>query len=228
MRQENGPRLLRDPLERSAIGGQSSSGSIETSGAVGLPTSEVLERARVALQVAAASDGVTPEARLSLSDEDRDALHATLAWRQQELVRLRHERRAPDGWLDGVRELIYLASPISTYPTYRYDLALCRIEARFPAADVIPARRERRDSADWLARWPATVRTLDRLVYFPAADRTIGAGVAREVIDAYALRLPVHLLDGQRLRDHSVVTWRWLAPGERARVALVLPELRRR
>jgi hypothetical protein len=48
--------------------------------------------------------------------------------------------------------------------------------------------------------------------------------VAREVADAAALGLPIQLLDGERLRDHGRVRWRWLEPGDRARVAVVLPE----
>jgi hypothetical protein len=118
-------------------------------------------------------------------------------------------------------ERIYITSPVSTYRERRYDVAVAAIGARFPSSKLIVARNLWTDSADWLRRWPDILHTLDRLVYFLAADRTIGAGVAREVADAYALGLPVCLLDGGRLRDHSRVRWRWLAPGNRARVAFV-------
>ena len=133
------------------------------------------------------------------------------------------------------RERVYVASPISTYqsPRYgralwyqspRYGRALDLIAAHHPGAELLPARSLYADSFDWVECWPAILATLDRLVYFTAEDRTIGAGVAREVTDVAALGLPIHLLDGNRLRDHARVTWRWLPAGDRARVTLVLQE----
>ena len=139
-------------------------------------------------------------------------------------ARSRGPRRRTPNRRQAHRERVYVASPISTYQSPRYGRALDLIAAHHPGAELLPARWLYADSFDWLECWPAMLATLDGLVYFTAEDRTIGAGVAREVTDVAALGLPIHLLDGDRLRDHARVTWRWLPAGDRARVALVLQE----
>ncbi|HXQ58436.1 MAG TPA: hypothetical protein VN799_00010 [Acidimicrobiales bacterium] len=89
---------------------------------------------------------------------------------------------------------LYVASPVTAYGTPHRGRALAGIRAEVGAGTVIldPAVLFTTD-AEWLAEWPRLVRSLDMLVIVPAADRTVGAGVLREVSDALAHCVPVSL-----------------------------------
>ncbi len=89
---------------------------------------------------------------------------------------------------------VYVASPLTTYRTARYDAKLVQIGQRFPTATLLPARDLFRSTADWRERWPALLPTLAALVFFADIDGTIGLGVWSEVHDA-ADRIPVWYLD---------------------------------
>jgi hypothetical protein len=89
---------------------------------------------------------------------------------------------------------IYVASPLTTYRTPRYDAKLAQIGARFPAATLLPARDLFRSTAEWHEQWPLLLPTLTTLVFFTEIEGTIGLGVWSEVHDA-AEGIPVWYLD---------------------------------
>ena len=100
----------------------------------------------------------------------------------------------------GRRRCVYLAAPIPTYRTSRYAWALAQVREQFPDHELLSARDLYVSTEDWLAKWPTTLPTLDALVFIAAADRTIGAGVFREIVDARSRGLPVwHLSDSATL-----------------------------
>jgi hypothetical protein len=89
---------------------------------------------------------------------------------------------------------LYVASPVTAYdtPHRRRTLAAIREEVGAGAVILDPAVLYR-SNGEWLAAWPGVVRSLDHLVIVPAADRTVGAGVLREVADALAYSVPISL-----------------------------------
>jgi hypothetical protein len=89
---------------------------------------------------------------------------------------------------------VYVASPIGTYGLGLYDRQVAAIRRRLPRAKLILARGLFADNEDWRARWPAIVRSIDKLVFFTAPDRTIGLGVFTEIGDALNLGIPVAFL----------------------------------
>jgi len=94
----------------------------------------------------------------------------------------------------GTPERIYIASPISTYQTTRYDRMLTEIARHFPRAEILQARHLFQSTADWRRRWPQLLPTLTGLVFFSDVDSTIGLGVWSEIQDA-GDRIPVWFLD---------------------------------
>jgi hypothetical protein len=105
------------------------------------------------------------------------------------------ESIAPDVMPLGMaREVIYVASPVATYDTPRYDLMIAHAQRAFPDAKVLLARGLYRDRAHWLAIWPAHLAQLRALVYFADMDGSIGNGVFKEIADAQAQGIPVHYL----------------------------------
>jgi hypothetical protein len=95
---------------------------------------------------------------------------------------------------NGTAERVYVASPITTYQTPRYDQKLAEIAQHFPRAELLQARCLFRSTADWRRRWPQLLPTLTGLVFFANSDRTVGLGVWSEVQDAVD-RIPVWFLD---------------------------------
>lgn len=89
---------------------------------------------------------------------------------------------------------VYLASPLSTYGTERYERALESVRAKFPRASILPARDLFASNADWRERWRGIVRTLAAVVFFDDADGCIGAGTEQEITDAYRAGVPVLFL----------------------------------
>jgi len=49
---------------------------------------------------------------------------------------------------------IYIASPIATYQSPRYDQKLAQIARHFPGAEILQARHLFDSTADWRRRWP--------------------------------------------------------------------------
>lgn len=89
---------------------------------------------------------------------------------------------------------IYVASPLSTYHTTRYDRMLSRVRECFPESVILPARDLFASNADWRSRWPDILPTLDALVFFDDDAGCIGAGTERELADALAAAIPVYFL----------------------------------
>ena len=68
---------------------------------------------------------------------------------------------------------VYVASPIPTYATTRYDNFLAVVTEHHQAWEVIPARDRWRDNQDWRAGWTSLLDTLGALVAFGEPDGII-------------------------------------------------------
>jgi hypothetical protein len=73
---------------------------------------------------------------------------------------------------------------VTTFGSEALERALATVRRRFPDAEVLDGSRLFKHSADWRLKWPAVVRTLDRLIFIADQDGIIGAGVFQEVLDA--------------------------------------------
>ncbi|MCL5258699.1 MAG: hypothetical protein M1314_03030 [Firmicutes bacterium] len=115
-------------------------------------------------------------------------------------------QRAVEAKVSGVR--VYLASPIPTFWTSRYEKHLNAVRMYFHEAEILEPRNLFSANRCWLDAWPALLPTLDVLVFFDTPDGTIGAGTAREVTDALRHALPTFCLDAgglhQRFTLHIV------------------------
>ncbi len=107
--------------------------------------------------------------------------------------------------------LIYLASPIPTYTTARYDAMLEHARRAYPDSELLPARGLYLGSDHWRQTWPQHLKRITSACFFPDVDGSIGLGVHRELQDVIAACLPVHLL-----QDNGE-----LVPFERVRLILI-------
>lgn len=89
---------------------------------------------------------------------------------------------------------VYVASPIQTFATPRYDASVIRIQSHFPEAEMLPAREVFVTNAEWRKCWPALLPTLDAVVFFDDEDGCIGAGTEQEIGDAWIQGTPVFFL----------------------------------
>jgi hypothetical protein len=89
---------------------------------------------------------------------------------------------------------VYVASPLSTFLTDRYDTQLARLQKLLPNAELVPARELFTSNADWRQQWPALLRTLDVVVFFDDDDGCIGAGTVQEICGAWSSGIPVFFL----------------------------------
>jgi hypothetical protein len=92
------------------------------------------------------------------------------------------------------REVVYLASSMSTYQTPRYDAMVAHVQRAWPDAELLPARGLYTSSAHWLATWPNHLARLTATVFFADVDGSVGKGVYKEIEDALAASLPVFYL----------------------------------
>lgn len=88
---------------------------------------------------------------------------------------------------------LYIAALVDTFWTPDYEAALSYVRAAFPSADLHEARHLFATTADWLARWDATLEDVDGVVLIVGADGLAGRGCRKEVADARAIGLPVWL-----------------------------------
>lgn len=86
---------------------------------------------------------------------------------------------------------VYLAAPIYTYKTPRYEQALAWVHRQFPHVRVVNARDAFLSNADWRARWPLLLDHMHTLVFIADESGFIGKGVWQEVTDARACGLLV-------------------------------------
>lgn len=89
---------------------------------------------------------------------------------------------------------VYLASPLTTYRTPRYDRMIEAARQRFPGATILPARGLFFGARDWLNRWPAVLETLAGIAFFTDEAGWIGKGVFTELMDARDAGLPIWVL----------------------------------
>lgn len=126
---------------------------------------------------------------------------------------------------------VYIASPISTYGTARYDAMVSRVRSHFPESDILPARDLFTSNADWRRKWPVILPTLDAVVFFDDDDGCIGAGTEQEITDAQSAGIPVSFLapppfDRLVRCDDSRAVEFWPVPGwprQTQRVCLSVP-----
>jgi hypothetical protein len=96
--------------------------------------------------------------------------------------------------LDKPREVVYLASSMTTYQTPRYDAMIAHVQRAFPGAELLPARGLYTSSAHWLATWPDHLKRLTATVFFAEVDGSVGKGVYKEIEDSLTAGLPVYYL----------------------------------
>ena len=113
---------------------------------------------------------------------------------------------------------VYVASPLSTYQTDRYEAMVSRIRSHAPDADILPARDLFTGNADWRRNWPVILPMLDAVVFFADEDGCIGAGTEQEIADAQLTGIPVFFLtpppfDRLVSCDESGAVEFWPVPG---------------
>lgn len=89
---------------------------------------------------------------------------------------------------------VYIACPLSTMDTPRYNAMLARVRELVPDADFLPARDLFASNAEWRARWSTLLATLDAVIFFDDDDGCIGAGTEQEITDAWLAGIPVFFL----------------------------------
>ncbi len=99
-----------------------------------------------------------------------------------------------------VGAVVYLAAPMVLYGSPLYDRAEKLLEQH--ARLVISARDAYRDSEHWRQTWPSILAQSQAVVVVLDESAVIGAGVAREIVDAAAEDRAVLFLthDGRFLR----------------------------
>lgn len=102
---------------------------------------------------------------------------------------------------------VYLASPLSTYHTPRYDRMCEHVRNLFPNATVLPARDCGFTRATWLPRWRTMLPTLVAVVFFRDEAGMIGKGVYTEILDADARGLPIWMVDDAGMAHHADDLW---------------------
>ncbi len=86
---------------------------------------------------------------------------------------------------------VYVASPLHTFSTARYNTELQRIRTHFPHADIMPARGLFTSNADRKRGWPGILTTIDALVFFADDDGYVGLGVWTELCHADERGIPI-------------------------------------
>ncbi len=83
---------------------------------------------------------------------------------------------------------VYVAAPLVAFDSPRYREAIRTLRRLLPDVDLIEAKQLFRNTQDWKRRWPRVLREIDHLVFVADSDRTIGAGVFQELLDAHPAR----------------------------------------
>ncbi len=104
------------------------------------------------------------------------------------------------------RPLVYVAHPVTAYGSAHARRGFRAVQTLLPDAELIDPAAAFCSTAQWLAEWPRLVLRIDATVAFGAEDRTVGAGVARELFDAEAAGVPTAVLAEGMLR-----TWRGIS-----------------
>ncbi len=93
------------------------------------------------------------------------------------------------------RPLVYAAHPMTTYGSTLEHSRLRAIRDLLPGAEIINPAERYDTGAQWLEDWPVLVRRLHGLVVFGDTQSSIGAGCLREMADAWAMCVPVAMID---------------------------------
>jgi hypothetical protein len=119
--------------------------------------------------------------------------------RPSSLIDIQHSRETDKS--TARRLLLYVASPMATYQTPRYDQMLAHARQHFQDGNLMPARDLYSSNAHWQATWPQHLKRIDGVVFFTDTDLTIGKGVVAELSDALRRGVPIHYLqdDGSLL-----------------------------
>jgi len=132
--------------------------------------------------------------------------------------------KVPLGSVTEASNVVYLAAPLAVLATNRYDDGV-RVLARLrPDVEILGARDLFRDTDDWKQWWPAVLDYVSEVVFIADVDRTIGAGVFQEALDARLRGLPLWFLEPVgTLHPVEDVLFRFLPDSVPYRVAEVLP-----
>lgn len=102
--------------------------------------------------------------------------------------------------------VVYIASPVSTFQTARYEVNLIRIRRRYSEAEILEPRRLFKSTADWRAKWSSTLEHITELVFFCDESDHYGDGLAFELEDARLRHIPVwYLAPGGLFYPNSLV-----------------------
>ena len=97
---------------------------------------------------------------------------------------------------------LYIASPLPTYRTQRYERRLAAIVGQFPGVEILQPRLLFTNNAHWCTARPSLIKTLHGVVVFPDTDGTIGLGTFTEVSDAQTRGIRVWYLNNRhRFRE---------------------------
>lgn len=97
-------------------------------------------------------------------------------------------------------DALYLAAPKSEYDLPRYTRLLTRVCTLFANCTLVEAKTAYRSIAEWRAKWPLVLDSIDGLVFLSTEDGWIGRGVWTEIEAAWWRGLPVwYLTDAGRL-----------------------------
>jgi len=118
------------------------------------------------------------------------------------------------------RHGIYLASPLPTYGTARYDRTVALVHAKYFGDPLLEPRILFARNEDWRDLWPGTVASIARFVFLANPDHSIGAGVLRELCDARSQGVPIEFASDD---GHLVGTYAldFLPDADPCRVAFV-------
>lgn len=117
---------------------------------------------------------------------------------------------------------IYLASPVGTFGTVRYQRQLAAARRHFPDAAIVEPCHLFLDTADWRRHWDYLITTLDVVVFFTSPAGGIGFGVYKEMVDARRAGLLVYWLnEAGRLVPDTAFDLAPLVPGNPYAVASV-------
>ena len=131
-------------------------------------------------------------------------------------------KKIPLGTIPAVRERVYIAAPISSFGSPRYERMLGQLREALPEAEMVEARRAFRSNEHWRSHWPEILAGINRLAFLTADDGTIGAGVFQELMDARFAGLTVELItDEGSLLPLEALVFAYVGDGDPVRFARV-------
>jgi len=135
----------------------------------------------------------------------------------------RQANAASDDGPSSHRTGTYLASPIPTYGTARYDRIIALVRVMYPNELLLEPCHLLANHEEWRTRWPGIVGSIARLVFFANDDASLGAGVLRELHDARWQNVPIEFAsdDGTLVSTYAL---EFTSADDPARVAFVVAQ----